>query len=178
VLLGTLPAPLHAQPMAKHLQSLPSKILALLKQMQLHGQHWVVPLLVQQRETPLLFLEQLLLLLDIHLVRLHALLMEVRLQLLLQPNVLQLLVTQDTAMLVIRPLYPLWLQTKVVPTKTGGLMAMDQNHWNSAELLALLPVIRTLMLLARIVTVDVVQMMKPSATVIRSTAATTSTAQV
>jgi hypothetical protein len=93
--------------------------------MQLHGQHWDVPLLVQQRETPLLFLEQLLLLLDIHLVRLHALLMEVRLQLLLQPNVLQLLVTQDTAMLVIRPLYPLWLQTKVVPTKTGGLMAMD-----------------------------------------------------
>jgi hypothetical protein len=57
-------------------------------------------------------------------------------------------------------------------------MAMDQNHWNSAELLALLPAIRTLMLLVRIVTVDVVQMMKPSATVLRPTAATTSTAQV
>ena len=57
-------------------------ILALLKHMQLHGQHWVVPLLVQQRETPLLFLETLLLLLDINLVRLHVLLMKVHLQLL------------------------------------------------------------------------------------------------
>jgi hypothetical protein len=46
---------------------------------------------------------------------------------------------------------------------------MDQNHWNSAELLALLPAIRTLMLLFRIVTVDVVQMMKPSTPVLTST---------
>ena len=89
----------------------------------------------------------------------------------------------NVARVMIRPLnptlYQLFLQTELVLTKTGGLIVMYQkNHWNSAELLALLPVIRTLMLLARIVTVDVVQMMPPSATVLRSTAATTSTAQV
>jgi hypothetical protein len=87
----------------------------------------------------------------------------------------------NVARVMIRPLNPtlhqLFFRAELVLTKTGGLMTMDQNHWNSAELLALLPAIRTMMLLVRIVTVDVVQMMPPSATVIKTTS-TTSTAQV
>jgi hypothetical protein len=70
------------------------------------------------------------------------------------------------------------LQTKVVKTTKNGLMTMEKNHWNSAELFALLTAFRTLIVLMVVIkTVDVVQMMPPSATMQRS-AATTSTAQV
>tara|TARA_B110001452_G_scaffold133704_1_gene111176 strand:- start:243 stop:758 length:516 start_codon:yes stop_codon:yes gene_type:complete len=58
-------------------------------------------------------------------------------------------------------LKPRFIQAELVVTERRrvGLMAMDQNHWNSAELIVLLQAIRSFNVLILMVTACVVQMM-------------------